>query len=58
MHAKTEELMPTPIHFSHKILGLMAQDRKSGTLKGIEPDPKVKLQCYMKIINLSRVPLL
>ena len=37
---ETEELMPAPIHFSHKILRLMAQDRKSGTLKGIEPDSK------------------
>jgi len=37
---ETEELMPAPIHFSHKILRLMAADRKSGILKGIEPDSK------------------
>ncbi len=37
---ETEELMPAPIHFSHKILRLMAVDRKNGTLKGIEPDSK------------------
>ena len=37
---ETEELMPAPIHFSHKILRLMAQDRKSGKLKNIEPDSK------------------
>ncbi len=37
---ETKELMPAPIHFSHKILRLMAQDRKSGLLKGIEPDSK------------------
>ncbi len=37
---ETEELMPAPIHFSHKILRLMASDRKKGTLKGIEPDSK------------------
>ena len=37
---ETEELMPAPINFSHKILRLMAQDRKNGTLKGIEPDSK------------------
>ena len=37
---ETEELMPAPIHFSHKILRLMAEDRKSGILKGIEPDSK------------------
>ena len=37
---ETEDLMPAPIHFSHKILRLMANDRKSGKLKGIEPDSK------------------
>tara|TARA_B100000674_G_C37833420_1_gene911702 strand:- start:160 stop:1245 length:1086 start_codon:yes stop_codon:yes gene_type:complete len=37
---ETEDLMPAPIYFSHKILRLMAQDRKSGALKGIEPDSK------------------
>jgi S-adenosylmethionine synthetase len=33
-------LMPAPIHYSHKILRLMAEDRKNGVLKGIEPDSK------------------
>ena len=37
---ETEELMPAPIHYSHKILRLMAEDRKNGNLKGIEPDNK------------------
>ncbi len=37
---ETEELMPAPIYYSHKILRLMAEDRKSGNLKGIEPDSK------------------
>ncbi len=37
---ETEEYMPAPIHFSHKILRLMAEDRKKGSLKGIEPDSK------------------
>ena len=37
---ETEELMPAPIHYSHKILRLMAKDRKSGKLKNIEPDSK------------------
>tara|TARA_A100001388_G_scaffold267485_1_gene241704 strand:- start:735 stop:1931 length:1197 start_codon:yes stop_codon:yes gene_type:complete len=37
---ETDELMPAPIHFSHKILRLMAEDRKKGTLQGIEPDSK------------------
>jgi S-adenosylmethionine synthetase len=37
---ETKELMPAPIYYSHKILRLMAQDRKSGKLKNIEPDSK------------------
>ena len=37
---ETDVLMPAPIHFSHKILRLMAKDRKSGILKNIEPDSK------------------
>jgi len=37
---ETEVLMPAPIHYSHKILRLMAEDRKSGILKNIEPDSK------------------
>ena len=37
---ETEELMPAPIYYSHKILRLMAEDRKSGKLKNIEPDSK------------------
>ena len=37
---ETDELMPAPIYYSHKILRLMAQDRKSGKLKKIEPDSK------------------
>ena len=37
---ETEDLMPAPIHYSHKILRLMASDRKKGSLKGIEPDSK------------------
>ena len=37
---ETEDLMPAPIHFSHQILRLMAEDRKKGILKGIEPDSK------------------
>ena len=37
---ETEDLMPAPIHFSHRILRLMAEDRKKRVLKGIEPDSK------------------
>ncbi len=37
---ETDVLMPAPIHYSHKILRLMAEDRKLGKLKNIEPDSK------------------
>ena len=37
---ETDDLMPAPIYFSHKILRLIAEDRKNGVLKGIEPDSK------------------
>jgi len=43
---ETEELMPAPIHYSHKILRLMAEDRKKGFLKGIEPDSKSQITMY------------
>ena len=44
---ETDVLMPAP-HYSHKILRLMAEDRKSGKLKNIEPDSKVKSQLNTK----------
>tara|TARA_Y100001970_G_C14254577_1_gene874275 strand:+ start:2301 stop:3470 length:1170 start_codon:yes stop_codon:yes gene_type:complete len=37
---ETDVLMPAPIHYSHKILKSMAEDRKLGKLKYIEPDSK------------------
>ncbi len=37
---ETEELMPAPIAFSHKILADMAAARKSGAVKGLRPDAK------------------
>ena len=43
---ETEELMPAPIHYSHTILRLMAEDRKKGSLKGIEPDSKSQVTMY------------
>ncbi|MDA1197498.1 MAG: methionine adenosyltransferase [Proteobacteria bacterium] len=43
---ETEELMPAPIYYSHKILRLMAEDRKNGFLKGIEPDSKSQVTMY------------
>ncbi len=46
---ETDEFMPAPIHYSHKILRLMAEDRKSGKLKNIEPDNKS--QITFKYVN-------
>ncbi len=43
---ETEDLMPAPIYFSHKILRLMADDRKSGKLEGIEPDSKSQVTMF------------
>ena len=37
---ETEVLMPAPIYYSHKILELMALDRKSGKADKLEPDSK------------------
>ncbi len=37
---ETDELMPAPIAFSHKILADMAAARKSGAVKGFAPDSK------------------
>ena len=45
---ETDVLMPAPIHFSHKILRLMAEDRKSGKLKNIEPDSKSQITIEYK----------
>ena len=37
---ETEVLMPAPIYYSHKILELMALDRKNGKADKLEPDSK------------------
>ncbi len=46
--SETDVLMPAPIHYSHKILRLMAEDRKSGKLNGIEPDSKSQITIEYK----------
>jgi len=45
---ETDVLMPAPIHYSHKILRLMAEDRKSGKLLNIEPDSKSQITIEYK----------
>ena len=52
---ETDVLMPAPIHFSHKILRLMAEDRKSGKLKNIEPDSKSQVTFEYKNGKPSKV---
>ena len=39
---ETDDLMPAPIYFSHKILRLMAEDRKKGILKELSLTLKAK----------------
>mgnify|MGYP003966204013 FL=1 len=46
---ETEQLIPAPIYYSHKILELMAKGRKDGSLKGLEPDSKS--QVTLKYVN-------
>ncbi len=46
---ETEVLMPAPIFYSHKILELMASDRKKGVADKLEPDSKS--QVTMKYEN-------
>ena len=45
---ETDVLMPAPIYYSHKILRHMAEDRKSGKLKNIEPDSKSQITIEYK----------
>ena len=45
---ETDVLMPAPIHYSHKILRLIAEDRKSGKLENIEPDSKSQITIEYK----------
>ena len=52
---ETEDLMPAPIYFSHKILRLMAEDRKKEILKGIEPDSKSQVTMLYENNNPVKV---
>ena len=40
---ETEELMPAPIHFSHRILKEMAEARHAGKTPGLLPDSKIQV---------------
>ncbi len=52
---ETDVLMPAPIHYSHKILRRMAEDRKLGKLKNIEPDSKSQVTFEYKNGKPSKV---
>ncbi len=52
---ETEDLMPAPIYFSHKILRYMADDRRKGILKGIEPDSKSQVTMLYENNKPSKV---
>ena len=45
---ETPSLMPAPIYYSHKILELMASERKSGNTTGIQPDSKSQVTLKYK----------
>jgi len=50
----TESLMPAPIYYAHQILLKMAQAEKINLMKNLSLIQKVKLQCYMKMVNLKK----
>ncbi|MCF8496667.1 MAG: methionine adenosyltransferase [Alphaproteobacteria bacterium] len=45
---ETEALMPAPLHFSHQILRLLAEDRRAGILTALEPDAKSQVTLEYK----------
>ena len=45
---ETEELMPAPIYFSHKILRLMAESRHNGAEEYLRPDAKSQVTLIYK----------
>ena len=45
---ETPDLMPAPLDYSHKILGRLADDRKSGKASFLEPDAKSQVTLRYK----------
>ena len=45
---ETPDLMPAPLDYSHKILGRLADDRKSGQASFLEPDAKSQVTLRYK----------
>ena len=57
---ETEELMPAPIHYAHRLVEQQAKVRKSGKLKWLRPDAKSQVTLRyedQKIIGLDAVVL-
>ncbi len=52
---ETEVLMPAPIYYSHKILELMALDRKKGIADKLEPDSKSQVTMLYENDKPSKV---
>ena len=51
----TDSLMPAPIHYSHQILLKMAEARKNGSKKELEPDSKSQVTMLYKNGKPSKV---
>lgn len=45
---ETDEFMPAPIFYAHKILRTIAEARKSGRVKGLGPDAKSQITVHYK----------
>ena len=52
---ETESLMPAPIHYSHQILLKMAEARKNGSKKELEPDSKSQVTMLYKDGKPSKI---
>ena len=50
--------MPAPIYYSHKILELMAADRKNGKADKLEPDSKSQVTLMYENGKPVRLPRL
>lgn len=52
---ETEELMPAPISFSHKLIAKITELRQDGTVSWLRPDAKSQVTCEYEGDQLKRV---